>query len=367
LGREFSHSLLSAVAHKPGEELGSALDRLIAAGLLFRQGMPPHATYLFKHALVQDAAYGTLLREPRRALHARIAEALENQFAEIAESQPELVARHCTEAGLIDKAAGLWGKAGQRSLERSALAEAVKQLTRALGQIAALPGTPALRREQIKLQVALINPLLHVIGYAAPETKAAVERARVLIEQAEAHGESPEDPLLLFTVLYGFWVANIVAFNGDAMRELAAQFLALAEQQGTTAPLMIGHRLMGWSLLHIGEIAKGRVHLDRAIALHSPAEHRPLATRFGHDSGTAILCCRSLALWFLGYPEAALKDTVDALKNARELGQAATLMYALVLISFTHFQCGNYATANAQLDELVALADEKGALFWKAW
>ena len=367
MGREFSHSLLSAVAHKPGEELGSALDRLIAAGLLFRQGMPPHATYLFKHALVQDAAYGTLLREPRRALHARIAEALENQFVEIAESQPELVARHCTEAGLIDKAAGLWGKAGQRSLERSALAEAVKQLTRALGQIAALPGTPALRREQIKLQVALINPLLHVIGYAAPETKAAVERARVLIEQAEAHGESPEDPLLLFTVLYGFWVANIVAFNGDAMRELAAQFLALAEQQGTTAPLMIGHRLMGWSLLHIGEIAKGRVHLDRAIALHSPAEHRPLATRFGHDSGTAILCCRSLALWFLGYPEAALKDTVDALKNARELGQAATLMYALVLISFTHFQCGNYATANAQLDELVALADEKGALFWKAW
>ena len=110
----------------------SALDRLIAAGLLFRQGVPPHATYLFKHALVQDAAYGTLLREPRRALHARIAETLESQFAEIAENQPELLARHCTEAGLIEKAAGLWGKAGQRSLERSALVEAAEQLTRAL-------------------------------------------------------------------------------------------------------------------------------------------------------------------------------------------------------------------------------------------
>ncbi len=114
----------------------------LPAGLLFRQGAPPHATYLFKHALVQDAAYGTLLREPRRALHARIAEALESQFAEIAESQPELLARHCTEAGLIEKAAGLWGKAGQRSLERSALVEAVEQLTRALAQIAALPATP---------------------------------------------------------------------------------------------------------------------------------------------------------------------------------------------------------------------------------
>ena len=160
IGREFSHALLAAVVRKPEAELGSALDRLIPAGLLFRQGVPPHASYLFKHALVQDAAYGTLLREPRRALHARIAEALESQFAEIAESQPELLARHCTEAGLIEKAAGLWGKAGQRSLARSALVEAAEQLTRALAQIATLPGTPALRREQIKLQVALITPLM---------------------------------------------------------------------------------------------------------------------------------------------------------------------------------------------------------------
>ena len=137
------------------------------------------------------------------------------RFADIAENQPELLARHCTEAGLIEKAAGLWGKAGQRSLARSALVEAVEQLTRALAQIATLPGTPALRREQIKLQVALITPLMHVKGYAAPETKAAAERARLLIEQAEALGEPPEDPLLLFSVLYGFWVANYVAFNGD--------------------------------------------------------------------------------------------------------------------------------------------------------
>jgi predicted ATPase len=129
IGREFSHNLLAAVVCKPEAELGAALDRLMAAGLLLRQGVPPHATYLFKHALVQDAAYGTLLREPRRALHARIAETLESQFAEIAERQPEVLARHCTEAGLIEKAAGLWGKAGQRSLERSALVEAVAQLT----------------------------------------------------------------------------------------------------------------------------------------------------------------------------------------------------------------------------------------------
>ena len=185
IGREFSHSLLAAVVRKSEAELGPALDRLVAAGLLFRQGVLPYASYLFKHALVQDAAYGTLLREPRRELHARIAETLENQFSEIAENQPELLARHCTEAGLIEKAVSFWGKAGQRSQERSALVEAAEQFKRALDQIAALPGTPALRRGEIKLQVAVIAPLIHVKGYAAPETKAAAERARLLIEQAE--------------------------------------------------------------------------------------------------------------------------------------------------------------------------------------
>jgi hypothetical protein len=271
------------------------------------------------------------------------------------------LARHCTEAGLIEKAAGLWGNAGQRSLARSALAEAVTQLNRALVQIAALPATPALRREQIKLQVALITPLLHVKGYAAPETKAAAEQARLLIQQAQVLGETPEDALLLFSVLYGFWVANYVAFNGDVVRDLAAQFLALAEKQGKTVPLMVGHRLMGTSLLYTGDIAEGRAHYDRAIALYDPAEHRPLAIRFGQDVGVAILCYRSLALWVLGYPDAALADAERALKEAREIGHAATLMYAHGHAPFTHICCGNYATANAHVDEVVALADEKGS------
>jgi predicted ATPase len=285
IGREFSYALLSAVAHKPEAELNSALDRLIAAGLLFRHGAPPQATYFFKHALVRDAAYGTLLRQPRRALHARIADTLETQFVEIAETQPELLARHSTEAGLIEKAAGLWDKAGQRSLARSALVEAAAQLTRALDLIATLPITPALRREQIKLQVALITPLMHVKGYAAPETKAAAERARLLIEHAEALGEPPEDPLLLFSVLYSFWVARFVAFSGKAMRELAAHFLSLAAQHGATVPLMVGHRNMGVSMLHTGDFEGARVELDRAIARFDPAEHRHLATRFGQDVG----------------------------------------------------------------------------------
>ncbi len=366
IGREFSHALLAAVVRRSEAEINSALDRLIQSGLLFRQGVPPHTSYLFKHALVQDAAYGTLLREPRRALHARIAETLESQFGEIAESQPELLARHYTEAGQIEKAAGLWGKAGHRSLERSALIEAAAQLTRALDQTATLPATPSLRREQIKLQVSLSNALMHVKGYAAPETKGAIEQARVFIEQSEALGEPQEDPLLLFSALYGVWVMNYVAFNGDICRDLAAQFLTLAEKKRATGPLLMAHAIMGHTSLNGGDFNKAREHYDKGIALYDPSEHRPLATRFGQDIQVAILSYRSLALWLLGFPEAALRDAENAVKYGRETGQAASLMFVLYVTAILHILCGNYSVATAQAQELFLVADEKGALLWKA-
>ena len=257
-----------------------------------------------------------------------------------------------------------WGKAGQRSLERSALVEAAEQFKRSLAQIATLPSTPALRREQIKFQVALINPLLHVKGYAAPETKAAAERARLLIEQAEALGEPPEDPLLAFSILYSSWVANSV-FHGRIARDFACEFLVRAEKQGMAAPLMIGHRLMAHSLLHTGEIVEGRLHYNQALALYDPLKHRTLALRFGQDAGVSIFSNRALALWLLGYPEAALVDVQNALDSAREIGHAATLMYALLYASFSHACCANYTTANPLADELVTLADQKDAQFWK--
>src|SRR5215813_7274198 len=367
IGREFTHELLGAVYPSSEDRLQRALTELIASELVFRRGTPANAVYSFKHALVQDAAYGTLLREQRRALHARIAEALESQFSEIAESRPEMVARHCAEAGQTAKAAGLWGKAGLQSLTRSALTEATVQLNRALTQIAALPGTPALRRQQIEFQVALANALMHTKGYASSDTKASLAQARLYIEQAEALGEPPEDPLLLFAVIYGFWVGNYVAFNGDALRNLAVQFMALADKQGAPVPRMIGHRLMGTSLMCTGDIAESRAHYDQAIALYDPAEHRWLATRFGQDIGVVVLCYRSWTLWLLGYPQAALADCDRALKDARQIGQAATLMYALAHTARTYFWTGDYATTNRLVAEVVALAEEKGASAWKAF
>jgi hypothetical protein len=186
----------------------------------------------------------------------------------------ELVAHHFAQGGLTEVAIEWWGKAGQRSLERSALVEAFEQFTHALAQIATLPAAPTLRREEIKLRAALIAPLIHVKGYAAPETKAAVEQARLLIEQAESLHEPIEDPLILFSVLYGSFAANILAFNGDRASEVAAEFLAPAEKQGTTVPLMIGHRMMGSVLSCSGDVVESRAHFDRAIALYDPAEHR---------------------------------------------------------------------------------------------
>jgi class 3 adenylate cyclase len=230
VGRGFSYALLSAVARMDDAPLQTALERLAEADILLVQGLPPESDYRFKHALIQDAAYENLLKSRRQVLHRRVAEALRgNAIAAVAE--PELVAHHFTQAGMTAAAIEWWGKAGQRSLERSALVEAAEQFKRSLVQIATLPSTPALRREQMKFQVALINPLLHVKGYAAPETKAAAERARQLIEQAEALGEPPEDPLLAFSILYSFWVANSVN-DGRIARDLACEFLVRAEKQG---------------------------------------------------------------------------------------------------------------------------------------
>ena len=277
IGREFSDALLAAVAHKDENALQSGLDALTSAGLLFRQGVPPSATYLFKHALVRDAAYGTLLREPRRALHARIAETLESRFAEIANNQPELLARHCTEAELIEKAAGLWGKAGQRSLARAALLEGKEQLKRAFDQIAILPATSDLRREEIKLEVAF---------------------------------------------------ANALTLTGDVL--------------------------------------DGKEHYDRALAIYDPAEHRSLMTRSGRDIRVALLASRSGCAWLLGYPAAARSDADQALKEAREIEHATTLLHALWRAGYHHILCGDYVAANAPVDELIGLADERGALYWKA-
>ena len=364
IGRDLSYALLRAVSGVGDTPLQAALDRLVDADILLVQGLPPDADYRFKHALIQDAAYENLLKSRRQALHRRIGETLRDQFAGTAAAEPELLAHHFTQASMTEAAIEWWGKAGQRSMEHSALVEAVAQLTRALDQIGTLPTTPALRREQIRLQAALITPLVHVKGYTVPETKAAIEQARLLIEQAEVLGEPPEDPLLLFSVLYGVFISSVGAFDGDVLRDVTARVLELAERQAASFPRVIGHNFVGFTSMLSGELVDGRVHFDQALALYNPDVHRHLATRFGEDQNVPSLVFRAWAAWLLGYPEAALCDADDALKSARASGQAATLMVALDYTTHPLILCGHYSRASAHLQELGALAEKTAAPLW---
>ncbi|WP_271499381.1 adenylate/guanylate cyclase domain-containing protein [Bradyrhizobium sp. CCBAU 11357] len=367
IGREFSRGLLAAIVPLTDSDLSRALDRLVDAGLLFRQGEPHDSQYVFNHALVQEAAYDALLREKRRALHLVLAETIEIDFADVAESHPEVLARHCAEAGLLEKAAQQWSKAGRRSLSRSALVEAAEQLARALDLIAASAETASSRRERIALQIELANALIHTKGHAAPETRAAFDRARALIEHAEKLGDATEDPLVLFSVLYGFWVASRMSFHADVTRELAAQFRSLAKQSRAGTPMMIGHLLMGISRVLAGELAAGSAELDQVVASYRHAEHRPLATRFGHDVLVSALAWRAFSRWALGSVDAATADVERAIREARELGHAATLMYALAHVSLTLIYMGSLDFAGELACELMDLADQKESRFWNSY
>jgi class 3 adenylate cyclase/predicted ATPase len=363
IGREFSYPLIAAVARLDDRSLREGLNRLNETGLVIRDGTP-HENFRFKHALVQDVAYSTLLRERRRDLHARIATALVRLFPDASNSQPEILARHYTEAGLMEQAASLWGKAGQKSIARSALNEGIAQLTKALDQMATLPETPALRAEQIKLQLALAAPLIHAKGYSSPDVISAFERARLMIEQAEALGEK-QDLLQRFATLHGPWAVKFVAFDGNTVLARASEMLSLAEKDGSTAALLVANRALGQTMVGLGQFEAGRAHLDRALALYSPDEHGPLAARFvGQDLAVAAHSYRSWALWQLGYPQTALRDGNLGLGKARQIGQAGSLLYALFYHSVVEILCGRIDVGAAFAAEMSSVAEEKGASFW---
>jgi predicted ATPase len=294
-------------------------------------------------------------------LHARIAETLERDFPDIAENQPEILARHCTEAGLVDKAAAQWGSAAHRSLERSAMVEAVVQFTTARDLVATLPSTPKTRRQLIELQAALLAPLIGTKGFAAAETKTAIERAQALIEEVEALREPLDDHLVLLSVLYGFWTANLFGFNGKNLIEISHRIMAVAERKGTTYALMMGYRTLAVALMATGAFSEGRRHLDQAAALYNTGEHRQFATRFLHAQ-VANLSQRAMVLWQLGFPNATLSD----LEEGREIGHAASVMGALFYASLLDIWCNGHSAERKLVEELLVLAEENRTPFFTA-
>jgi predicted ATPase len=324
IGREFSHALLAAVVRKQEAELGLALDRLIQAGLLFRQGVPPHATYVFKHALVQDVAYSTLLRSRRQKLHARIAATLEDQFPETVAAQPALVAWHCAEAGLVEKAVVYWLKAGQQALARSAMTEAVALLRKGLAVLSDMPNYEHRQRDELEFQIALGQAFQAVKGPASPEAGEAYARARTLCEQLNK-------PAQLAPVLFGIWIHHLMRGELEASRQDAIMWQRLAEDQKDLRLRVMGHRIRGQSEFLLGDIASARTNLEQGLALFKPADRPYYATLTPQDGRVLMLCFLSNALAAMGYVDQSLDSAEDAVAEARRLGHRYTLAIALAL------------------------------------
>jgi predicted ATPase/class 3 adenylate cyclase len=322
IGREFSYRLLAAVVPISDVSLKAALAQFGVADLIFGRGDPPDATYVFKHALVQDAAYSSLTRSKRQQLHSRIANALKEQFSETVETQPELMAHHLEQAGLSEQAIEYLRIAGQRAIERSANAEAIGHLKHALGLLQSLPAGGQRTRVAFGLETMLAQALIAARGYAAIETKETLLRARTLLDDST-------EPSQKFSVLYGLWACYYVGGEGDMLQRAAAELLLEAERHGGTASLCLSHRLLGTTYISMAQFDAARQHLERARALYDPQHHPPFRYLYGQDMGATVLCYLSWALWHLGYVDQASRTAAEAMKHAEALAHPFTLAYTI--------------------------------------
>src|SRR5262249_4951942 len=353
LGREFAYALLRAVAPMDEPTLQQSLAQLVEAELLYQRGLLPQATYLFKHALVQDAAYQALLRSTRQQYHARIAHVLEAQFPETVATQPELLAHHYTAAGLTAQAIPYWQQAGQRALERSANLEAVAHLTKGLEVLAALPDTPERAQQELIMQTTLGPALINTKGQAAPEVLQAYARARALCQQV---GETPQ----LFQVLRGLWYFYLHRWELQPARDLGEHLLSLAQQVGAPALLLEAHYALGNTLNYLGEFAATQAHFAQGIALYDPQRHRSHAVRYGQDPGVACRAYAALTLWWLGYPDQALHRSHEALALAQEVAHPLSLAMALCFAAWLHQFRREGRLAQERAEAGIALATEQG-------
>jgi predicted ATPase len=329
LGRAFSYDALQAIAPLDERELHRELTRLVEAGLLNQRHRGSHVTYVFKHTLLQDAAYESLLRSNRRMYHAKIARTLAERSPETLETQPELLAHHYTEAGLVHDALGFWLRAARRATERSANAEAISHITRGLELLGTLREPTERDSYELKLQVALGAPLIATRGYAAMEVERAFTRARELCQRL---GDTPA----LFQVLWGMWAFVLVRGNFGAARELNKQLSALAQRDAQPDQLLESHLASGITLYHTGEVGAARTHLEQCIELYDEDRHRGHAFVFGQDPGMAARAYASHALWLLGYPSQALKRGEEALALAQRLAHPYSLIFALLSATWLH-------------------------------
>jgi predicted ATPase len=367
LGREFAYELIGAVALMDEATLLRGLSQLVGAELLYQRGRPPQVRYLFKHALIQETAYQSLLKSTRQQYHRRTAQVLAGQFPEVVETQPELLAHHYTEAGLIEQAIPYWQRAGQQALQRSANPEAVQHLTTGLALLAMLSETPARAQQELDLQLALGPALMATKGYAAPEVERTYARARALCAKV---GDTPQR----FPTLRGLWGFYHNRGELPTARELGEQLYRLAQCEAAPTHLLEARAALGNTLFFLGEYAAARTHLEQGIALIDPAAERAQALRYGLAPGVVCLAVAARTLWCLGYPAQAIWRGQEAMALAQALAHPASLAAARHWAAWLHLYRREAAVVQAQADALLTLATTRGFALqvgfgtcWQGW
>jgi predicted ATPase/class 3 adenylate cyclase len=361
IGREFSYELLALVTPLRQNELHEALARLEESELVFRRGTPPHATFTFKHALVRDAAYDSLLRSKRERIHAAIARAVEEHFPEKATAQPEVLAHHFSEAALAEQAIGYWLKAGQQAAELSANTEAIGHLRKGLEVLKSVPESRRRDELELELQTTVGLPLMATKGYAAPETGAAHARAQELCERLSGSEQQH------IRILYGQWAYHAAGAEWSKGHQLAEQFLAHARRQAEPALEVVGHRILGFSIAHLGDLRASREQIEQSLALYDPERHRFLTFRFGQHQRAAGLAILSMILWLSGFPDRA-SETIDrAIKAVGELNHLNSRGYVLAwgAATLAHLR-RDTAAVRQYADAVISLSEEHGLLLWLA-
>jgi predicted ATPase len=352
LGREFTYELLQGVSPLDELTLQRELAQLVEAELLYQRGVPPQSRYFFKHALIQEASYQSLLKSKRQQYHQKIAQVLGERFPETVETQPELLAHHYTEAGLVELSIPYWHKAGERASQRSANVEATSHLITALELLKTLPDTPERTRQELTLQVTLGVPLRATKSFAAPEVGQVYARARELCQYT---GETSQ----LFPVLRGLWEFYELQAEYQMARELGEQLLTLAQHVQDPPLLLAAHNVLGDTLFWLGEFAVSREHLEQGITLYDPKQHRLHAFLYGYDSGVHCLSFVPLVLWHLGYPDQALQRIREALTLAQELSHHFSLALALFFAAWLHQLRRERQAAQERAESLILLSTEQ--------
>jgi class 3 adenylate cyclase/predicted ATPase len=359
LGREFSYDLLQAVSPWDEATLRRGLHQLVEAEFWYQQGLPPQATYTFKHALIQDVAYQSLLRSTRQQYHQRIAQVLEAQFPETAATQPELVAQHYTAAGCAEQAIPYWQRAGEQASERSAYLEAVSHLTTGIDLLKTLPETPERTQQALTLHIALGTALQNAKGHAAPEVEHVYSQARTLCQQV---GET----LQLVPVLFGLWRYYVTRSQLRTAHELAETLLRLTQQSHDPALTVIAHSALGTTCLWLGALPAARLHIEESLTYYTPEQRRAPVFRMGFDPGVAGHTYTAMLLWLRGYPEQALSRLREALALAHQLSHPYSLAFARFWAAWVSQVRRDVPAVREHAEAAVTLATEQGFPLWTA-